>query len=89
MVPKSRSGRCYSGLPVTTPPALPTQVRLEPVAREQAAVLANLFELYCYDFSGKLLWKQDLGVIDAGYIIRLWPVLFILLGILKMTPCLE
>jgi outer membrane protein assembly factor BamB len=22
--------------------------------------------LYCYDFEGKLLWKQDLGVIDAG-----------------------
>jgi hypothetical protein len=22
--------------------------------------------LYCYDFNGRLLWKQDLGVIDAG-----------------------
>jgi outer membrane protein assembly factor BamB len=22
--------------------------------------------LYCYDFEGQLLWKQDLGVIDAG-----------------------
>ena len=22
--------------------------------------------LYCYDFDGKLLWKQDLGVLDAG-----------------------
>lgn len=24
--------------------------------------------LYCYDFSGRLLWKQDLGVLDAGYV---------------------
>lgn len=23
--------------------------------------------LYCYDLDGKLLWKQDLGVLDAGY----------------------
>jgi PQQ-like domain len=23
--------------------------------------------LYCYDFSGKLLWRQDLGVLDAGW----------------------
>jgi outer membrane protein assembly factor BamB len=23
--------------------------------------------LYCYDFAGKLLWKQDLGVLDAGW----------------------
>lgn len=23
--------------------------------------------LYCYDFDGKLLWKQDLGVLDAGW----------------------
>jgi len=23
--------------------------------------------LYCYDLDGKLLWKQDLGVIDAGW----------------------
>ncbi len=23
--------------------------------------------LYCYDLSGKLLWKKDLGVLDAGY----------------------
>jgi outer membrane protein assembly factor BamB len=24
--------------------------------------------LYCYDLSGKLLWKQDLGVLNAGYV---------------------
>jgi outer membrane protein assembly factor BamB len=23
--------------------------------------------LYCYDLNGKLLWKQDLGVLDAGW----------------------
>jgi outer membrane protein assembly factor BamB len=23
--------------------------------------------LYCYDFDGKLLWKKDLGTLDAGY----------------------
>ncbi len=23
--------------------------------------------LYCYDLDGKLLWKQDLGVLDAGW----------------------
>ncbi|HVG18943.1 MAG TPA: PQQ-binding-like beta-propeller repeat protein [Blastocatellia bacterium] len=23
--------------------------------------------LYCYDVSGKLIWKQDLGVLDAGW----------------------
>lgn len=23
--------------------------------------------LYCYDFDGDLLWKKDLGVLDAGY----------------------
>jgi outer membrane protein assembly factor BamB len=23
--------------------------------------------LYCYDMNGKLLWKQDLGVLDPGY----------------------
>jgi outer membrane protein assembly factor BamB len=23
--------------------------------------------LYCYDLSGKLLWKKDLGVLDAGF----------------------
>ncbi len=23
--------------------------------------------LYCYDFDGKLIWKKDLGVLDAGY----------------------
>jgi outer membrane protein assembly factor BamB len=23
--------------------------------------------LYCYDFHGKLLWKQDLGLLDAGW----------------------
>lgn len=23
--------------------------------------------LYCYDLAGKLLWKQDLGVLDAGW----------------------
>src|SRR5688572_9853404 len=23
--------------------------------------------LYCFDFKGKLLWKQDLGVLDAGW----------------------
>ena len=23
--------------------------------------------LYCYDFSGKLLWKKDLGVLDAAF----------------------
>ncbi|MCI0487933.1 MAG: PQQ-like beta-propeller repeat protein [Blastocatellia bacterium] len=23
--------------------------------------------LYCYDFNGKLLWKQDLGVLDTGW----------------------
>lgn len=23
--------------------------------------------LYCYDFDGELLWKKDLGVLDAGY----------------------
>lgn len=25
--------------------------------------------LYCYDTSGKLLWKKDLGVLDAGYFV--------------------
>jgi outer membrane protein assembly factor BamB len=23
--------------------------------------------LYCYDFNGKLLWKQDLGILDTGW----------------------
>src|SRR5262249_34547071 len=23
--------------------------------------------LYCYDFAGKLLWKQDLGTLDSGW----------------------
>lgn len=23
--------------------------------------------LYCYDFKGKLIWKQDLGVLDSGW----------------------
>jgi outer membrane protein assembly factor BamB len=23
--------------------------------------------LYCYDFNGKLLWRQDLGLLDAGW----------------------
>lgn len=26
--------------------------------------------LYCYDFQGRLLWKQNLGVLDAGYVGR-------------------
>lgn len=25
--------------------------------------------LYCYDTSGRLLWKKDLGVLDAGYFV--------------------
>lgn len=26
--------------------------------------------LYCYDFDGKLLWKNDLGVLDAGWYVQ-------------------
>ncbi|MCI0409865.1 MAG: PQQ-like beta-propeller repeat protein, partial [Acidobacteria bacterium] len=33
---------------------------------EHLVVLFGSEGLYCYDFEGRLLWKKDLGVIDAG-----------------------
>ena len=31
------------------------------------AVVAGAEGLFCFDFDGKLLWKKDLGVLDAGW----------------------
>ena len=36
---------------------------------EHVIVLFGSEGLYCYDFSGSLLWKKDLGLLDSGFFV--------------------
>ena len=45
-----------------------TQANATPVTNGRVVVVSFGSEgLYTYDMNGKLLWKQDLGILDPGY----------------------
>ena len=63
------SQTAYSGVPKAKRHLKATQANSTPVTDGRFVVAAFGSEgLYCYDLNGKLLWKQDLGVLNPGYV---------------------
>lgn len=59
---------CYDGVPKTKRHTKSSYAAASPVTDGKVVVVLFGSEgLYAYDFSGKQLWKQDLGVLDAGW----------------------
>ena len=58
----------YEGIPKVKRHPKSSHAASTPVT-DGKVVIANFGSegLYAYDFNGKLLWKQDLGVLDAGW----------------------
>src|SRR6185295_16847240 len=62
------SQTAYQGVPKVKRHVKATQANSTPATDGRVVVAAFGSEgLYCYDMNGKLLWKQDLGVLDPGY----------------------
>jgi outer membrane protein assembly factor BamB len=58
----------YEGLPKVKRHPKSTHADSTPATDGKTVVaLFGSHGLYAYDFSGKLLWKQDLGVLDSGW----------------------
>ncbi len=58
----------YEGIPKVKRHPKSTHADSTPVTNgKQLVVLFGSHGLYAYDLKGKLLWKQDLGVLDAGW----------------------
>ena len=62
------SQTAYQGAPKVKRHIKATQANATPATDGRVVVVSFGSEgLYCYDFDGKLLWKQDLGILDPGY----------------------
>ena len=58
----------YEGIPKTKRHAKSSQASATPVTDGRHVIVSFGSEgLYSYDFNGKLLWKKDLGVLNAGW----------------------
>jgi len=58
----------YEGVPKVKRHPKATHASSTPATNgKQIIALFGSEGLYCYDLNGKLLWKQDLGVLDAGW----------------------
>ncbi len=58
----------YEGVPKVKRHPKATHASSTPATNgKQFVALFGSEGLYCYDLNGKLLWKQDLGVLDAGW----------------------
>jgi outer membrane protein assembly factor BamB len=58
----------HEGIPKTKRHPKSSQATATPVTDGQRVIVSFGSEgLYAYDFSGKLLWKKDLGVLNAGW----------------------
>jgi len=58
----------HVGIPKTKRHPKSSQASCTPATDGKHVVVSFGSEgLYCYDFQGKLLWKQDLGVLNAGW----------------------
>jgi outer membrane protein assembly factor BamB len=58
----------YAGQPKIKRHPKSTHASPTPVTDGKRVVVSFGSEgVYCYDFSGKLIWKLDLGVLDSGY----------------------
>jgi hypothetical protein len=58
----------YEGIPKTKRHAKSSQASATPVTDGKHVIVSFGSEgLYSYDFDGKLLWKQDLGVLNSGW----------------------
>jgi outer membrane protein assembly factor BamB len=62
------SQTAYEGVPRVKRHVKATQANATPATDGRVVVVSFGSEgLFCYDLNGKLLWKQDLGVLDPGY----------------------
>lgn len=62
------SQTAYQGVPKVKRHVKATQANATPATDGRVVVASFGSEgLYCYDLNGKLLWKQDLGILDPGY----------------------
>lgn len=62
------SQTAYEGVPKVKRHVKATQANATPATDGRVIVASFGSEgLYCYDLNGKLLWKQDLGILDPGY----------------------
>jgi outer membrane protein assembly factor BamB len=58
----------HEGIPKTKRHPKSSQASATPVTDGQRVIVSFGSEgLYAYDFAGKLLWKQDLGVLNSGW----------------------
>ena len=58
----------YEGVPKTKRHPKSSQASATPVTDGQRVIVSFGSEgLYAYDFAGRLLWKRDLGVLNAGW----------------------
>src|SRR6185295_16188709 len=58
----------YEGIPKTKRHPKSSQASATPVTNGRQVIVSFGSEgLYAYDFDGKLLWKKDLGVLNAGW----------------------
>ena len=62
------SQTAHRGVPKVKRHVKATQANATPVTNGRVVVVSFGSEgLYAYDMDGKLLWKQDLGILDPGY----------------------
>ena len=62
------SHTAHQGVPKVKRHVKATQANATPVTNGRVVVVSFGSEgLYAYDMDGKLLWKQDLGILDPGY----------------------
>ena len=62
------SRTAHQGVPKVKRHVKASQANASPVTNGSVVVVSFGSEgLYAYDFDGKLLWKQDLGILDPGY----------------------
>ena len=58
----------HRGVPKVKRHVKASQANASPVTNGRVVIVSFGSEgLYCYDVDGKLLWKQDVGVLDPGY----------------------
>ena len=58
----------HEGIPKTKRHPKSSQASATPVTDGQHVIVSFGSEgLYAYDFDGKLLWKKDLGILNAGW----------------------
>lgn len=58
----------FEGVPKVKRHTKATQANSTPATDgKHLVVLFGAEGLYCYDFSGKLVWKKDLGMLDSGW----------------------